>query len=96
MTVTLPAKLDHLDEQARAIKQNYVTMALFLECAGDPGLRAAAADLVYQDHLLDLHPETIARELPRLVDEAREMLREKRETELSNASTKGTPCTSTN
>ena len=92
MTVSLPAKLDALDEQARAIKKNYVTMALFLECAGDPALRAAAWDLVLQDRLLDLHPETIAWELPCLVDLAREMLRHQRETELREAA----KCTSTN
>jgi hypothetical protein len=88
MTVALPAKLDALDEQARVIKQNYVTMALFLECAGDPALRAAAWDLVLQDRLLDCHPETIAWMLPGLVD----LARHQRETELREA----TKCTSTN
>jgi hypothetical protein len=87
MTIALPAKLDALDEQARAFKKNYVLMALFLECAGEPQLRAMAWDLVTQDQLLDCHPETITNDLPRLVDEAREMLRQKRENELSNSYT---------
>jgi hypothetical protein len=95
MTVALPAKLDALDEQARAVKNNFVLMALFLECANEPGLRATAYDLVLQDRLLDCHPETIAQELPRLVNEAREMLRQQRETELANASAEEAPCTST-
>jgi hypothetical protein len=86
MTVALPAKLDRLDEQARSIKKNYVTMALFIECVGDPQLRAMAWDLVIQDRLIDSHPEEIAATLPRLVDEAREMLRHNREIELSNRS----------
>jgi hypothetical protein len=82
---TLPRRIEKLDEQVIQIKRNFVLMSLYLECAGEPNLRTQAYDLVIQDRLLDCHPETITKELPRLVDEAREMLRQSREDELVEA-----------
>jgi hypothetical protein len=82
---SLPRRMEKLDVKAFEIKRNFVLMALFLECGGEPGLRKATYDLVIHERLLDCHPETIANELPRLVDGCREMQRQLREDELRRA-----------